>query len=75
MQPQFVKSPKGLLLSAVQGSYRKLSGGTPVSLRLRIEYRDVSGFMLPKRLHVSSNDGHVVGLMDLAFGTCQAQHR
>jgi hypothetical protein len=75
IQPQFVKSPKGLLLTAVQGSFRKLPDGPPVSLQLRIEYQDVSGFMLPKRLHVSSNDGHTVGLMDLGFGTCQAHRR
>jgi hypothetical protein len=76
IQPQFTKSPKGLVLTAVQGSFRKLPDGPPpVSLQLRIEYQDVSGFMLPKRLHVSSNDGHTVGLMDLGFGTCQAQRR
>jgi hypothetical protein len=75
IQPQFIKSPKGLLLTAIQASYRKLPSGPPLSLQLRIEYQDVSGFMLPKRLHVSSNDGRTVSLMDLAFGTCQAQHR
>ena len=76
IQPQFIKSPKGMLLTAVQGSYRKLSGNAaPVSLQLRIEYQDVSGFQLPKRLHVMSYDGRAVGVMDLAFGTCQAQHR
>jgi hypothetical protein len=75
IQPQFIKSPKGLLLTAVQGGFRKLPDGTPLSLQLRIEYQDVSGFMLPRRLHVSSHDGRTVGLMDLGFGTCQAQHR
>ena len=76
IQPQFIKSPKGLLLTAIQGSFQKLpADGPPVSLQLRIEYQNVSGFMLPKRLHVSSNDGHTVGLMDLGFGTCQAQRR
>jgi hypothetical protein len=75
IQPQFIKSPKGLLLTAVQGEFHKLPDGPPVSLQLRIEYQNVSGFMLPKRLHVSSNDGHTVGLMDLGFGTCQAQRR
>ncbi len=75
IQPQFIKSPKGLVLTAVQGSFRKLPDGPPVSLQLRIEYQNVSNFMLPKRLYVSSNDGHMVGLMDLGFGTCQAQHR
>ena len=76
IQPQFTKSPKGMLLTAVQGSFRKLAdGAAPVSLQLRIEYQDVSGFLLPKRLHVMSYDGRAVGVMDLAFGTCQAQHR
>jgi hypothetical protein len=76
IQPQFVKSPKGMLLTAVQGSYRKLSGdAAPVSLQLRIEYQGVSGFLLPKRLHVMSHDGRTVGVMDLGFGTCQVQHR
>jgi hypothetical protein len=76
IQPQFTKSPKGMLLTAVQGSFRKLSGGAaPVSLQLQIEYQDVSGFLLPKRLHVMSHDGRGVGVMDLGFGTCQVQHR
>jgi hypothetical protein len=75
IQPQFVKFPKGLMLTAMQGSYRKLPTGPAASLQLRIEYQDVSGFVLPKRLWVSSNDGHTITQMDLAFGTCQAQHR
>ena len=75
IQPQFIRSPKGLLLTAVQGEFHKLPAGPPVSLQLRVEYHDVSGFFLPRRLHVSSNDGRTVGLMDLGFGTCQAQRR
>ena len=76
IQPQFIRSPKGMLLTAVQGSYRKLAGAAaPVSLQLRIEYQDVSGFPLPTRLHVMSYDGRTVGVMDLGFGTCQVQHR
>jgi hypothetical protein len=75
IQPQFVKSPKGLLLAAVQGQYRQLPNGPLASLQLRIEYQDVSGFLLPKHLYVSSNDGRAVTQMDLAFGTCQAQRR
>ena len=76
IQPQFIKTPKGMLLTAVQGSFRKLSGDAPsVSLQLRIEHQGVSGFMLPKRLHVMSYDGKAVGVMDLGFGTCQVQHR
>ena len=75
IQPQFIKSPKGLLLTAVQGQYRQLPTGPAASLQLRIEYQDVTGFMLPKHLYVSSNDGRAVTLMDLSFGTCQAQRR
>ena len=76
IQPQFTKSPKGMLLTAVQGSFRKLSGdAVPVSLQLRIEYQDVSGFLLPKRLYVIVVRRPDVGQMDLGFGTCQAQHR
>ncbi len=75
IQPQFVKSPKGLLMTAVQGQYRQLPAGPIGSLQLRIEYQDVTGFLLPRHLYVSSNDGRVVTQMDLAFGTCQAQRR
>src|SRR6185437_5202515 len=78
IQPQFIKSPKGMLLTAVQGSYRKLSGdAATVSLQLRIEYQNVSGFLLPKRLHVMSYDGRAVGVMNWAsvparFSTAKA---
>jgi hypothetical protein len=75
IQPQFTRLTKGLLLTAVQGQYRQLPSGAPVSLQMRIEYQEVSGFQLPRRLHVMTHDGHAVGLMDLAFGTCQARHR
>ncbi len=76
IHPQFTRSPKGVLLTAVQGSFRKLaSGAAPVSLQLQIEYQDVSGFQLPKRLHVMSHDTRGVGVMDLGFGTCQARRR
>jgi hypothetical protein len=75
IQPQFTRLPKGLLLTAVQGQYRQLPSGPPVSLQMRIEYQEVSGFQLPRGLHVMTHDGHAVALMDLAFGTCQARHR
>ena len=75
IQPQFTRSPRGLLLTAVQSQYRQLPNGPTSSQQLRIEYQDVSGFMLPKRLWVSNNDGRSVTLMDLSFGTCQAQRR
>jgi len=75
IQPQFVKSPKGLLLTALQGQYRPLPTGSAVSLQLRVEYQDVTGFLLPKHLWVSSNNGRAVTQMDLAFSTCQAQRR
>jgi len=75
IQPQFVKSPSGLLLTAVQGQYRQLPTGPTASLQLRIEYQDVTGFLLPKHLWVSSNDGRAVTQMDLSFATCQAQRR
>jgi hypothetical protein len=64
-----------LLLTALQGSYRRLPTGPDTSLQLRVEYQDVTGFLLPKHLYVSSNDGHRIALMDLTFGTCQAQRR
>jgi hypothetical protein len=75
IQPQFTRLAKGLLLTAVQGQYRQLPSGAQVSLQMRIEYQEVSGFQLPRRLHVMTYDGRAVALMDLAFGTCQAQHR
>jgi hypothetical protein len=75
IQPQFAKSPKGLLLSAVQGEYRPLPAGAPASLQLRIEYQSVDGFRLPLRLYVSAQESRGVSLMDLSFGTCQAQRR
>jgi hypothetical protein len=75
IQPQFTKSPKGLLLTAVQGEYKPLPSGAPVSLQLRIEYQEVTGFLLPRRLYVSANEHRGIALMDLSFGTCQAQRR
>jgi hypothetical protein len=75
IQPQFTQSPKGLLLTAIQGEYKALPAGTPVTLQLRIEYQDVSGFQLPQRVYVLAQDGRQVVLMDLSFGTCQAQRR
>jgi hypothetical protein len=77
IQPQFTRTAKGLLLTALQGQYRPLSDGAPPpnSLQFRIEYQEVSGFQLPRRLWVSAHERRGVVLMDLGFGTCQAQHR
>jgi hypothetical protein len=75
IQPQFTRSPKGLLLTAVQGEYKPLPSGTAASLQVRIQYQTVSGFQLPRRVHVSAIDKGEVVLMDLSFGTCQAQRR
>jgi hypothetical protein len=75
LQPQFVRTPRGLLLTAVQGDYRPTAGGGANSLQLRIEYQDVGGFQLPRRVWALAQERHGVVLMDLSFGTCQAQRR
>jgi hypothetical protein len=75
IQPQFTRSPKGLLLTALQGEYKPLPSGTASTLQLRIEYQDVGGFQLPQRVYVLALDGRQVVLMDLGFGACQTQRR
>jgi hypothetical protein len=75
LQPQFTASPKGLLLTAVQGKYKPLPSGTSGSLQLRIDYQDISGFLLPGRVTVSGNDGRTQVQMDLAFANCQVTKR
>jgi hypothetical protein len=75
LQPQFVRTAKGLLLTAVQGEYRPTAGGNTSTLQVRIEYQVVDGFQLPRRVWISARDQRGVVLMDLGFGTCQAQRR
>jgi hypothetical protein len=52
-----------------------LPAGGPVSLQLRVDYQEVNGFSLPRRLTFSGNDGHQLVMMDLSFGNCQTVRR
>jgi hypothetical protein len=75
IQPVFTKSPRGFLLSALQGQYRQLPSGPVALLQMRIDYQAVAGFQLPKTIKVGGDDGAAGFQMEFGLAACQVGRR
>jgi len=67
ISPQFTKSPKGLMLSSYSGDYQPASGAGKVHLKILIDYQEVSGYQLPRKLDLDSTYDGTPTQMQLAF--------
>lgn len=70
IQPKFAKSPKGLLLTAYDASYKSSSPGETTELRVRIGYQDVGGLQLLEKLNLSGTYGGSPFAVELTFHDC-----
>lgn len=53
VRPHFVKTSKGNILAGYSGSYLPATGPGKTELELQVEYLEVSGFQLPRKLRFS----------------------
>ena len=54
IKPQFIKSQKGFLLMGYEATYEPTSGPGKTHLTVQIEYQEVNGLQLPRRMHMDS---------------------
>ena len=67
IRPRFGNTDKGFVLKGYAGDYVPVKGPGKVTLDAEVEYQEVNGLQVPRKLHlVSSLDG-APNLMELSF--------
>ena len=76
VQPQFTRSARGYLLTAFRGETRGKTPGDSAIAEVELDYQDVGGLQLPKKLFISgSADGGGSFKAKLSFAECRATRR
>jgi hypothetical protein len=75
LQPLFIKTAKGLLLSGYQAIYTGASGTDRTELQVKVDYQQVDGLQLPKTLNLQGSYGGNPFKVEVAFTACHADHR
>lgn len=74
-RPQFSRSPKGLVLTGYSADYQPTSGKGVVKLIVQLEYQEVSGLQLPRKLNLDSRYDGEPTQMELVFADYQVKTR
>jgi len=53
IKPQFLKTPKGYLVTGYEATYDPTTGPGKVKLNLQMDYQEVRGLNLPRKVHMS----------------------
>lgn len=69
--PTFSRTPKGLLLSAYEASYKSQKPEETTELKVSMDYQDVQGLKMLQKLNLSGTYGGSAFAVELAFSDCQ----
>jgi hypothetical protein len=67
VKPQFQKTPDGLLLSGYHGVFEPVGDGIKTTLDFKIEYQDVNGLKVPRKLRFNGMHGSEPVEAELVF--------
>lgn len=75
IRPQLSRTPKGFILSGYAADYRPTSGPGVVKLDVKLDYQDVQGLQLPRKLNLDSVYDGSPNQMELVFSDYQVKTR
>ncbi|MFZ0820635.1 MAG: hypothetical protein WAM91_11240 [Candidatus Acidiferrales bacterium] len=75
LTPQFIKNPKGLLLTGYVATYKGKTSADDIKLNVQITYQDVSGLQLPQKLNVSGTVSGTYVAQEIGFSGCQVTRK
>ncbi len=67
IRPRFINTKKGLVLSGYAGVYVPSKGPGKVNLDAEVEYQEVNGLQIPRKLRMASSLDGAPSLMELSF--------
>jgi hypothetical protein len=67
IRPRFINTKKGFLLSGYAGVYVPSNGPGKVDLDTEVEYQEVNGLQIPRKLRIASSLDGAPSLMELSF--------
>jgi len=71
IHPEFIKTPKGLLLSGYTADYQSKDPGEATHLNVLLEYQEVDGVQMIRKLDLSGTYGGTPFVVSLAYSGCQ----
>lgn len=71
IQPAFARTPKGLRLSAYEASYQSQKPEEATQLKVSMDYQEVDGLSMLRKLNLSGTYGGSPFAVELAFSGCQ----
>jgi hypothetical protein len=71
IQPTFTRTAKGLRLSGYEASYQSQKPEEATHLKVSIDYQDVNGFSMLRKLSLSGSYGGTPFAIELGFSGCQ----
>jgi hypothetical protein len=75
IRPQLTKTSKGLLFSGYEADYQSSDPGETTHLSVQIDYQEVSGLQLLRKLGLSGTYGGSPFQIEVKFSGCQAKKR
>lgn len=75
IQPRFIATPHGLLMTAYDASYNSQKPEEATILKVFIDYQDVQGVKLVKNLNLTGSYGGTPFAVNLALSDCQATRK
>jgi hypothetical protein len=75
LKPLFTRNQKGLVLSGYSADYRPTSGKGVVQLNVQVEYQEVNGLQLPRKLSLDSVYDGEPTQMELVFSDYKVKTR
>lgn len=67
VRPRFVSNDRGFVLTGYAGDYVPVKGPGKVTLDAEVEYQEVNGLQVPRKLRLASSLDGVPNLMELSF--------
>jgi hypothetical protein len=74
-RPVFARTQKGFILSGYSADYQPRVGSGTVALKVQLEYQEVNGLQLPRKLSLDSVYDGAPTQMELVFGDYQVKTR
>ena len=75
IQPLFIRTPKGLVLHAYEGSYQSQKPEEVTHLKVLIDYQEVQGFQMLEKLNLIGTYGGNAFALELLFSDCHVSKR
>lgn len=67
ISPHFIRTPQGYILTGYEGNYEPANGAGKTQIKVQVDYQEVNGLQLPRKLYIDSIYDGTPTQMELLF--------